>query len=489
LKIPNQVKLSLMIVITVVTQVLMLMKSSLVAGLFGASEAMDAFYFSNSIVNFLFGFVAAGISTLIIPEYANHRDRKAVDTFITVVYGVCAAVITLLVLLRSPLIALISGRNPSFVEIASTALIILLLGQYLMSIANVTTAYFQCEGQYNTPKIINLLSQLVVVGALMFADHLTIYEYTWVIAAGMAFNFIFDTAIAVKAGWRFRPTLCFNEESKVLLHRFLPLILSTGIYQLSLMVDSTIAASLETGKVTVLSYSTQIASMANVVLVGNLLTYIYPKITKTIKQQNAQSEFWEQTTVLHAIVCLMIAGFFCVGHEGIILLFLHGTFTAEDCRQVFLGAAIYIFGQNTNVIRDLIYRYFYAVGDSKVPATNSIIVSVSNITVSLLLVWLIGFYGIIIGTITASLISLVVILFRFGKKIGYTEKVPRILWRYLLNLLLTAVTVATVLTVKYFIPLASPLLTVIVYGSVTVVLYLTLQLVFNRRVLKAFKKL
>lgn len=61
---------------------------------------------------------------------------------------------------------------------------------------------------------------------------------------------------------------------------FLPIVFSTGIYKLSLMVDSTIAARLETGEITVLSYASQISNIINTLLIGNLLTYYYPKIVK-----------------------------------------------------------------------------------------------------------------------------------------------------------------------------------------------------------------
>ena len=79
----NLLSLAMMIVLTCVTQVFTLLKSSMVAGNFGTSMEMDAYNFANSIVSFIFGFVAAAISTVVIPSSVHKQYGKEVDSFIT----------------------------------------------------------------------------------------------------------------------------------------------------------------------------------------------------------------------------------------------------------------------------------------------------------------------------------------------------------------------------------------------------------------------
>ena len=71
-----------------------------------------------------------------------------------------------------------------------------------------------------------------------------------------------------------------------------------------------------------------------------------------------------------------------------------------------------------NVLRDLIYRYFYAQSDTKTPVKNSLLVSAVNISVSIVLAKLIGVYGIIIGTVVASLVSFARITWQMKIKYG-----------------------------------------------------------------------
>lgn len=485
----SSVALILMIVISFASQILTVVKTSMVAGIFGVSDVMDAYSLANSIVSFVFGFVAAGISTIVIPEYANNKDRKNVNTFITYLYGGMLLIIIAMMFLRYQIVGMFNNRNEVYLNLTTDILTVLLFAQYLSSFSSATVAYFQCEGRYNLPKIINLLSQLIVIVFISFLDNLTIMDYTIIVSAGLAFNFVFDLLLAFKSGWRYRPIFRITPEVKLLFRRLLPILFSTGIYRVSLMVDSGIAALLETGKITLLSYASQISAIVNTVFVGNFLIYIYPKLAKSVKSEKEKDPFWEQTGVFHGLVCVIVAGFFTVGRETVELLFCRGLFSLENGYIVFVASAIYVFGQQFSVIRDLLYRFYYAKGNTKIPAINSVWVSVFNIVVSLILVWLIGFYGIVLGTVVASVLSLCLIFCKFKKSFGFSENILKIIGRYLRNILIMAVTIGVVLLTKSFVNIDNRLLAVLVFGCETLAINLILVLLFNRKMLSALLKL
>ena len=487
----NLFMLALMVVISCLTQILALMKSSTVAGIFGTGNDIDAYNFATSTAGFIFSFVAAGISTIIIPSYVKKKNNREVNAFLTLIYGILFVVMMLTIAFRVPLLQLLSGRGESFISVASYSLVIIILTGFLTSVSNITTAFFQCIDRYNTPKVVNLLSHLTVVVILLSVKEISIYQYAWIIALGVVINFVVDTAIALKCGWRIKLDFHFaGEDSKRLLKMFLPVVFSTGIYSLALLTDSIIASRLDEGMVTILSYSNQIASMVNTVVIGNLLIYLYPKIVAHVNNGDSQNFFWDQTAFFHAIDCLIIAGFACVGKEGIKLLFEHGKFGPDATQGVFIGALIYIFGQQFSMLRNLVYRYFYAKGDTKSTAVNSVIVATSNIAISLLLLWLIGFYGIIWGTVASSVISLAAILFKFARKIGFTDvSFPRVMLSYGVNLVITAATVGAVLLTKHFVGAGGTLVRLLVFGAETVVIYVALTFVFNKKVIRAARSL
>ncbi|MDO4466477.1 MAG: lipid II flippase MurJ [Bacillota bacterium] len=471
-KYKSLISLAIMIIITFGSQICTLLKSSLVAATFGATSAMDAYNFANSIASFLFCFFSAAMSTIVIPRYVQKDSKKEINTFITIIFCLIGIIIFTVAILRYQIIGIFSNREEIFVNIACNILLILLFSNYLNTITGITAAYFQCEGRYNIPKVINLVSQIAVLICLLFLKNLSIYQYAFIMASGVLINFIFDVGIAFKLGWRYRPEFLLNSpETKKLFKLFLPIVFSTGIYQLSLIIDSTIAARLDEGMLTILSYSTQISGMINSIIIGNLLVYLYPKIVKRIKENNNKVVFWNQVSFFHLIICLIITGYFAVGHEGVTLLFGHGKFGAYETYSVFVGSLIYVVGQQTNIVRDLIYRYFYAIGDTKTAATNSLLVSAVNITVSLILVKVIGFYGIILGTVIASFVSLVRIFIQYKKKIGLGIPISRILNTLLLNIIISLLTISVVSISKMILHIDSNFIRILFFGVETVLIF------------------
>ena len=188
----NLLSLAMMIVLTCVTQVFTLLKSSMVAGNFGTSMEMDAYNFANSIVSFIFGFVAAAISTVVIPSYVHKQHGKEVDSFITGVYGTIALIITLVIIFRFQLVGVFSNKGEMYLNIACNILLILMMTNFLYSLTNVTAAYFQCIEKYNIPKILNLVTQMFVVGALIVFHDINIIQYTYLLSAGFLINFVID---------------------------------------------------------------------------------------------------------------------------------------------------------------------------------------------------------------------------------------------------------------------------------------------------------
>lgn len=486
----NIILLAMMVLITCVTQVITLMKSSIVAGIFGVSSVMDAYNFSNSIVSFIFGIIASGIPTIIIPSYVKRENRKITDSFLTIIYGTLLIIIIVLASFRYELVGMLSGRDEVFINTACQILLVLLLAQYFMALTNIAIAYFQCTERYNTPKIINLLSQLVVVVILLLVENLSIYQYTWIIAGGIILNFGMNLFFSIRLGWRYRPCFYINNlEIKKKLTMFVPILFSGGIYQLVLFIDSIIVTQLDAGKLTLLSYSSQISSMMNSILVGNLLIYAYPKIVARINDKKGQRLFWDQTFLFHSIVCMVIAGFATIGKEGIVLLFQHGLFNSQDAHRVYIGALIYIIGQQTDVVRDLIYRYFYAKGDTKTTAFNSMIISIINIILSVSLIRLFDFYGIILGTILASVVSLVMIIIKFNKAFKMDITVSCLLRQYIKNLIIMASTIFVVINTKIIIGTKNTILSIFIFGCETVFIYFVLTYLANKRILKTLKEI
>lgn len=473
----------MMIVISCLSQIVALYKSRFTAVNFGASDYMDAYNFSLEIATFLFSFVTTGITTVIIPAYVNKVNEKAINTFITCVYSVVFIISLICIIFRNSISMLFSDRGVNFTNNVSDFLIVTFIIQGITAFLAVTSAYYQCIGYFNIPKIIVLVVNALLMIVLITKDVKDIYEYLLLLVSASGVNLIFDVSVAIKIGFRYKPQLDMNNNEFIHMFKiFLPTLFSSGVYKIHSLVDTTIATDLAEGQTTILGYSSQILSMVNTIIIGNLTVYIYPKIVSNLKCYNGKKIFWDYSILFHSCVLIIIAGFITVGKEGIQLIFGGGNFTNKDVYSLYICSCIYIFGQQFNILRDLIYRYFYANGDTKITFRNSVMVSITNIFLSLVLASFIGLYGIIMGTIISSFLSLIMIMKKYSKIYGFGINIKYIIFEWCKNLGAMIITVITVSVLKKILIFKLEIFNIAIYGFITIIIYIIIMMLFKTRI-------
>ena len=212
-------------------------------------------------------------------------------------------------------------------------------------------------------------------------------------------------------------------------------------------------------------------TLINTVILTNIMTYFYPKIAKSINEKNGQKKLFDLSILINAIMILMVVGFYTVGKDGIVILYQRGKFTPAITSVVYLCTLTYIISLPSNAFRDLIYRYFYAKGDTLTPFKNSLIISCLNIGISIILAKFIGILGVILGTVITSYMSLSMILIRFGKKFKF-EYSKSILIKE--NLKFIAAGIVSILVVKCIqnaLPDFNSIINLLIYGIITVAIY------------------
>ncbi len=476
----NGMQLLCMILLTCISQVLALYKSRFTAVNFGASSVMDAYNYALNIATFVFVFITSGVTTVVIPAYVKKKSAKTINSFITIIFGAILIIVVLIIMGSTPLLNLLTNKGDNFVGMVSSFMFITFLIQGITSFLAVTAAYYQCINHYIVPKSILLFANALVAVILMTGVITDIHMYLGLLVGGSVVNLIFDLGVAIRYGFRYIPGLNLKDpELKAMLLIFLPTMFSSGVYKIHILVDTMVAATLISGTLTILSYSTQIISMVNNVVIGNLTVYAYPKIVSRIDKPDCKKFFWTYSIFFHSVVVLIIAGFINVGFEGVKLIFFGGKFTLEDTKLLYYCVCVFIFGQQFNVVRDLIYRFFYSNGNTKETLKNSVSVSVINIVLSIVLAKFMGVMGIIVATGLSSIFSLVTITIRFHKYYNIGLSLRYLVIEHAKNLGALVVSVGAVQIFKKFLIVHNDILAIIVYGVLTVVIYVAVLLVLK----------
>lgn len=467
-------QLSAMMIITVLTQLVAVYKSSLIAANFGAGVELDAYHFANNLATFFLTFISSGVTTVVIPAYVKKLDRKAIDTFLTVIFMVTGLLVLFTFGFRGTLVDVLTNREFIFKDYVCNVMLVTIWIQFLPAILGVTTAYYQCIGHFTLPKVILLVSNVTTVIILLFLDEFTLYQYLNVLLFGAVVQFVVDLICALHYGFRFKISFDIkNPVYKELMSIFIPTLFSSGLYKVNTMIDSLLSSNLGAGQLTILSYSNTIVGMVNTLIIGNLIVYVYPKIVEAVSKgnQDGQIILWKYAVTFHMAVCLVVVGFVSVGREFIGILYEHGEFTERAADSVYLCMCIYMFAQQSNIVRDIIYRYFFAVGDTKSTVKNGFMTSCINIILSIILVRYVGVYGIILGTFIAGLCSLIVIIFRFKRSFGFVMDVKIVIKHFLKTEVIVLLAILIVIIFKNVMAIESQILGFIIYGIISVIVF------------------
>lgn len=473
----------LMMIFTVLTQILMLIKNSIIASSFGVSIEMDGFNFVTNIGTFIFSFIGVGITTILIPSYLLNRDNNSINTFISFLYSITFCALVFLLIFRNVIIQVLSSGSMEFNLLCSNLMVIVLLTQFLSSFLGISDAVFQSNEKFNLPKIIGFTTSLFLVISIIYMKNLTIYKYALIILASTIINVSIQFVFAKKYGFKFRYKLDFKSTYfRKMIKTFFPTVLSTGLYQLSLLTDSIISSNLGPGQISLLSYSNSIIALINSVFIANIMLYIYPKIINNIKSKNSQQKLFDYMIFFAAITGGLVVLFILLGKEGIKILYERGNFSSQSTNIVYILSIIYILSLPINTMRDLVYRYFYAKEDTFTPFKNSVYISGLNIFISIYLAKYYGLFGIVLGTSITSIMSFIMILIRFKRKFGF--KYNRLLFlKENFRIILTSLLIILVISlIKSIWPIKNEIISIFLYAPIILSLYIAILYLLKSRV-------
>lgn len=474
-----------MVLLTIITQVFILIKSAIVASYFGISAELDAFNLANRISTFIYSFIGAGISTVIIPYLRDRINTKSINIFISVVYTAGFLLLLLMVILRKEIIIVASGSNSNyFIILAANILIFTALTGFINALIQLAKGLLEFNDKFNIQKLIVLFSNIILVILLLIGNQ-NIYYYAFVVLLAAILNLAFHGLFLKKTNYKFSINYDLKDQGfKEMMVLFIPTMLSTGVYQISLLIDTLIAARLPIGSISILNYSNTIISMINLLLLGNITSFVYPKLVKKNNNRDRQSSLVNYILLVNVLMCLLILIFYSSGREGISLLFERGEFDSENTKIVYLIALILTISLPTNAIRDLLYRYFYMNKDTFTPFTNSIMISVLNIVFSLLLSMYIGLYGVVIGTVLSSLISLILISIRFKRKFPVYFNTKTIFIENGKIIIITLLSLIASMVFKHIFYVDNIILGLIIYSAFSLLIFVILLKILRSKIFK-----
>jgi putative peptidoglycan lipid II flippase len=386
-------------------------KEFVVAGVFGRSDAMDAFLAAFLIPNLLINLIAESMNQALVPTLIKVRMRdgwvraqELLSSSMLWLCGLLTGAAVLMALLARAFFPLIGSGFPALKLDLSVRLFYALLPVVLLSgIAATCTAVLNAFERFAMPALSALVMPLSIVAAgLMLHRPLGIWALVWGTLFGAVAHAGLTGWMMEARGYRFRLRWHGkNEATREVSRQYGPVLLSSVVASGGLLVDQAMAAMLPAGSVSALVFANRFVSVAVTLMAGAVSSAVVPYFSSMIADRDWQGcrrtlRTWSR---IMAVVSLPIAGLLIVGAQPLVRLTLqHGAFEAKDTAVVASVLAMYAIQIPFFVVSRVFYRFVVAMRRTDLVLWCGSLNLVLDVLLNLLLMRWFGVAGIALAT-------------------------------------------------------------------------------------------
>ncbi|MDT8441105.1 MAG: murein biosynthesis integral membrane protein MurJ [Desulfuromonadales bacterium] len=484
-----------MAVATLCSRIAGLIRDMVVARLFGAGFATDAFFMAFTIPNLLRRFFAEGsLTAAFVPTFTDvylqqGRDeaRKVARICLTLLLLVMFGVVALGILASPWVVKAIGyGFAGTAGKLALTDLLNRLMFPYILFISLVAlfAGILNVRGHFLMPALSPVILNLAMIGcALVLAPSME--QPILALAVGVLIGGVAQLAMQVPVLYRHGFDLKFDADFRhpavrQIARLMLPGIAGVAIYQINVLVSRLLASFLAEGSVSWLYYGQRLFEFPQGVFVVSLAQAVLP----TMSRQQASGDldgFRDSLRFALALILLVTLpaalGLMLCSEAVYSLFFMGGAFTADDVVQAGRALAWYAPGLLFVGISRVVVPSFYALKDTRTPVFVSFWTLLVNAGLGLLLMPFMAHAGLALALTLAALFNAVVLTLLLERRLGrlglttLLPLLPRLLPGLLGLLLVVRLTLAQV---DWTLPGAAPeravLLTVAVAAGALVYL-------------------
>ncbi len=421
-------------------------REALIAGLYGATEKTDAFFFAQNMPGMIFPSVCNSISTAFISLYAaklvreSGEDADRYASRMLLASMLLGLVLSCLGAALSPLLVPLFAPGFSGGQLTlAVALTRLTMGAFVLTMLQyMLSAILNSKKRFlGSQAAVLLYSGTVICVTALLGGGRRMETLTLVVILG---HLVQAAALALCCRSCFRPTFRltpFHRDTACLFRLSLPVLLGNAAYQINTIVDQALGSLLPEGSLSALSYSHTLTYLVTSVCIAALSTVLYPTLTADTAKGDLRGYGERLQQSLSGLCGLLIpVSLITLFHarDIVTIVYARGSFnqTAVDYTGAALaGYALMFVGTG---VREILTRAFYARQDTRTPMVNTLISIGCNVVLSILLVRRLGLTGIALGTTFSSAIAACLLLRVTGRKMPFVRLSGFFsqLWRQLL---------------------------------------------------------
>jgi putative peptidoglycan lipid II flippase len=395
----------------VLVKLIATVKEFAVAGLYGRSDAMDAFLAASLLPALLVNLISESMNQALIPSFIRvreHNGPRAAQMLLSsamLVVCVLLAFGALVLALAAPLLfPVIASHFDPAKRILSQHLFYALLPTVLFAgIAANCVAVLNTAGRFTLPALAPAMIPLsILVGAPVLFSSLGIWALVLTTVAGTFLYAAVTVAMMSFHGFSFSLRWHgLDEPAREVAHQYGPVLFSSVVASSGLLVDQSMAAMLPAGSVSALVYASRFVSVLVALLAGAVSSAMTPHFSELVARREWRGCRRSAANWLRIMACvsLPITLALIAGSGSLIrLTFQHGAFTAADTAVVAPVLAMYALQIPFFVCSRVFYRLIVALRRTDLIFYCGLINLGLDVALNILLMHWFGVAGIALAT-------------------------------------------------------------------------------------------
>jgi putative peptidoglycan lipid II flippase len=425
------------------SRVLGLAREQMVAYLFGAGHAVDAFNVAFRIPNLLRDLFAEGaMSAAFVPtftRYLSTRSRKDAwelgSRVLTVLVVTTGAVVGFGIIFADPIVRLFAADYatvPGKLELTVMLTRVMFPFLTLVAIAAAAMGMLNALNRFFVPAFSPAMFNVgTIVAALLLVPVLP--RMGWPAVAALAIGTLVGGLgqIAIQwpalrqEGFRYRPRLELHDPGlRQIMALMVPGLVGLAGVQINLFVNTVLATGQGEGAVSWLNYAFRVMYMPIGLFGVSVATASLPSLSRHAANQDMAAVRATLSDGVRLMLMLNVpatAGLIALSTPIVTLIFEHGAFTRADTAATSAALVYYATGLVGYSAVKLAVPAFYALRDSRTPVMASLLTVAVNVGLNLWLVRLMGYRGLALGTAIAAILNAAMLLALLRRKLGGLE--------------------------------------------------------------------
>ena len=389
--------IGVVVLITLLTKGLAVVREALQANAFGTSPAFDLYSIVYNHSIYLFTTVAYALCIAAVPVISKKLERSREEALRVSGNLICTTVLFCL-LLTAALSALVRlapihrwlGVAGEDLPTLRLYLQICLLTLPLIVLIYLLVAVFQSMEHYTLQGSLSLpYNLLLILFLLLFADPKNLLPYVIVVCAAWVLQLAMVLPAARKERFRLVPSVRPTApEYRLFLRTTLVTVFTTSIFLWCYLADSAAVSAFEDGAVSAVYYADKLFTPISTVMIYSISVVLFPKYNQEFARgsEQAYKQYVSRTVENTLFVIFPFSVMMAVFAVPVVhVLYEHGSFDAASTALTGGVLGAYALGMAGFCVLDLLNKAYYTMGKPQIPlAINAVVLALNLIGNALL---------------------------------------------------------------------------------------------------------